>query len=150
MLPRGWQAAQPALAIRGWAAVIRRRSGWWGGLQGLVTLPPKAAPLLCCLPLQDWNDGRIPYFTLPPKRDTEVAGSAQLVAEWGADFDAAEAATLAGLASMEAEGEAGGAFFQTDTLGAARVDFDGMAAADEGGSGSGSEEEDETGGLAGF
>ena len=46
---------------------------------------------------QDWNDGRIPYFTLPPKRDSEVAGSAQLVAEWGPDFDADQAATLAGL-----------------------------------------------------
>ena len=103
-----------------------------------------------CPPAQDWNDGRIPYFTLPPKRDTEVAGSAQLVAEWGADFDAAQAATLAGLTSMD-EGEAGGAFFQTDTLGAARVDFDGMEAAEAGGSGSGSEEEEEedAGGLAG-
>lgn len=70
------------------------------------------------------------------------------MAEWGADFDAAQAATLAGLTSMD-EGEAGGAFFQTDTLGAARVDFDGMAAAEQGGSGSGSEDEDdEAGGLA--
>ena len=58
--------------------------------------------------LQDWNDGRIPYFTLPPKRDTEVAGSAQLVGAWGADFDAEQSAALAGLASMEDGVAAGG------------------------------------------
>lgn len=62
--------------------------------------------------LQDWNDGRIPYFTLPPKRDTEVAGSAQLVPAWGADFDADQSAALAGLAPMEGDGAAGPAFFQ--------------------------------------
>ena len=63
---------------------------------------------------QDWNDGRIPYFTLPPKRDTEVAGSAQLVAAWGADFDADQSAALAALAPLEGGegGAAGTAFFQ--------------------------------------
>ena len=48
---------------------------------------PACCATLCRCPLQDWNNGRIPYFTLPPKRQTEVEGSAQLVAAWGADFD---------------------------------------------------------------
>lgn len=38
-----------------------------------------------------------------------MAGSAQLVASWGADFDADQSAALAGLASMEGEAAA---FFQ--------------------------------------
>ncbi|KAL4451438.1 hypothetical protein ABPG77_009510 [Micractinium sp. CCAP 211/92] len=99
--------------------------------------------------LQDWNDGRIPYFTMPPKRASEVEGSAQLVGSWGADFDVDQSSTLAGLAPMEG-GPAGGAFFQTDTLGAAHVDLDGMAEAaeEEGGSGSGSED-DEAEGMSG-
>ena len=37
--------------------------------------------------LQDWNDGRIPYYTLPTARVTEVAGSAAVVQGWGANFD---------------------------------------------------------------
>lgn len=101
--------------------------------------------------LQDWNDGRIPYFTLPPKRASEVEGSAQLVGAWGADFDVDQSSTLAGLAPMEG-GPAGGAgaFFQTDTLGAAMVDLDGMAAAEEEEEGSsGSEEDEEAEGMSG-
>jgi nuclear GTP-binding protein len=109
-------------------------------------LPPPPHSLL-----QDWNDGRIPYFTVPPKRSTEVAGSAQFVNSWGADFDAAsldQSAALAGLAGMEdGGGGAGGrAFFQADTLGAVQVDLEGMAAAAEGGGeqkGSSSEEEED-------
>lgn len=37
--------------------------------------------------LQDWNDGKIPYYTTPPKRMSEVQGSAAVLADWGADFD---------------------------------------------------------------
>ena len=59
--------------------------------------------------LQDWNDGRIPYFTLPPTRDSEVPGSAQLVSAWGADFDVDQSAALAGLAPMEGGSGPGGA-----------------------------------------
>jgi hypothetical protein len=97
--------------------------------------------------LQDWNDGRIPYFTLPPKRDSEVAGSAQLVPAWGADFVADQSASLAALRSVEdGAGSGGAAFFQADTLGAVRVDLDGMAAADDAsGSGSGSDEDEDSG-----
>jgi len=37
--------------------------------------------------LQDWNDGKIPYFTSPPKRMSEIKGSSTVLADWGADFD---------------------------------------------------------------
>jgi len=37
--------------------------------------------------LQDWNDGKIPYFTTPPKRNSEIQGSTAVLAAWGADFD---------------------------------------------------------------
>ena len=37
--------------------------------------------------LQDWNDGKIPYYTTPPKRMSEIQGSAAVLADWGADFD---------------------------------------------------------------
>lgn len=40
--------------------------------------------------LQDWNDGRIPYYTVPPQRASEVEGSAALVQQWGAEFNANE------------------------------------------------------------
>ena len=40
--------------------------------------------------LQDWNDGRIPYYTVPPQRQSEVEGSAALVQQWGQDFNADE------------------------------------------------------------
>jgi nuclear GTP-binding protein len=99
--------------------------------------------------LQDWNDGRIPYFTLPPKRNSEVAGSSQLVGTWGAAFDADQSATLAGLRSMGA-GEGADAFFQTDTLGAAHVDLEAMQQVDEAGSSSSDEEQEgEAGELRG-
>jgi len=38
--------------------------------------------------LQDWNDGRIPFFTRPPKRDDHGEAAAAIVPAWGADFDA--------------------------------------------------------------
>lgn len=46
--------------------------------------------------LQDWNDGRIPYYTLPPERRSEVEGSAAVVAQWGADFNADEVRSSGG------------------------------------------------------
>lgn len=42
-----------------------------------------------------------------------------------------------------------GAFFQTDTLGTARVDLDGMATVNEDGSGSGSDDDEDAGGWPG-
>lgn len=79
--------------------------------------------------VQDWNDGRIPYYTLPPKRNSEVAGSTGLVETWGKEFNADEVfqresrLVIAGLPSMDA---ASTDFFQTETLGAADVDLQGM------------------------
>lgn len=89
--------------------------------------------------LQDWNDGRIPYYTLPTKRDTEVEGSAAVVSSWGAEFDADEVfaaeqnAVIEGLPSL-----ADADFFQTASAGP--VDLDLEAAA---------EDEDEEGGSEG-
>lgn len=37
--------------------------------------------------LQDWNDGKIPYYTTPPKRNTQIEGSASILEDWGTDFD---------------------------------------------------------------
>ena len=82
--------------------------------------------------LQDWNDGRIAYYTLPPKRDSEVEGSAAVVQQWGADFNADEvfqaeqSAVVAGLPSLD--DQAAGRFFQTQTVGGARVDLEGLDA----------------------
>eukprot|EP00884_Botryococcus_braunii_P021561 jgi/Botrbrau1/8089/Bobra.0230s0014.1 len=39
------------------------------------------------LVLQDWNNGAIPYYTVPPKREAAPVGAAKLVDAWGPDFD---------------------------------------------------------------
>ena len=38
--------------------------------------------------LQDWNAGKIPFFTLPPAREVhaEEEGSEAIVPSWGAEF----------------------------------------------------------------
>ena len=62
--------------------------------------------------LTDWNNGRIPYYTSPPKRDAhkEHAG-AEIVTDWSAEFDAdkvfaAEQSTvIAGLPQDDEETE---------------------------------------------
>eukprot|EP01024_Parvocaulis_polyphysoides_P008549 TRINITY_DN12541_c0_g1_i2.p1 TRINITY_DN12541_c0_g1~~TRINITY_DN12541_c0_g1_i2.p1 ORF type:complete len:580 (-),score=92.77 TRINITY_DN12541_c0_g1_i2:322-2061(-) len=57
------------------------------------------------LVLQDWNDGKLPYYTLPPKRSQPQ--NTKIVSSWSADFDvdsvyAQEKSTvIAGLPSME-------------------------------------------------
>jgi nuclear GTP-binding protein len=57
--------------------------------------------------IQDWNDGRLPYYTKPPTRGNLAHESAALVEGWGADFDAeavyaAEATTvIAGLPGQD-------------------------------------------------
>jgi len=39
--------------------------------------------------LQDWNEGRIPYYTLPPKeRPNQQFESAEIVTGWATEFDA--------------------------------------------------------------
>lgn len=37
---------------------------------------------------QDWHDGKIPYYTLPPERGSVVKGSAEVVSSWAKEFDA--------------------------------------------------------------
>ena len=39
--------------------------------------------------LQDWNDGRIPFYTMPPQRDAQKGHeAAELVTQFAADFNA--------------------------------------------------------------
>ena len=41
------------------------------------------------LVLQDWNDGRIPFYTMPPKREAQEGhAAAEVVTNWSTDFDA--------------------------------------------------------------
>ena len=47
-----------------------------------------AAQAAARIVLQDWNDGRIPFFTRPPKRDDHGEAAAAIVPTWGAEFDA--------------------------------------------------------------
>jgi nuclear GTP-binding protein len=61
--------------------------------------------------LQDWNDGRIPYFTRPSKRQTEIQGT-----------------VVDGLPSLD---DAAAGFFQTETVGAAHVNLDAPIEEDE-------------------
>jgi len=104
--------------------------------------------------LQDWNDGRIPYYTMPPKRNSEIAGSSAVVTDWGAEFDAEtvfaaeQSAVIEGLPSLTADG--GAAFFRTHSMGLVHVDLDKAAAdEDEGMSGSGTDnDDDEEGGSS--
>jgi nuclear GTP-binding protein len=50
-------------------------------------VPDSLAAAKCVL--QDWNGGRIPFFTLPPDRGNQEHASAQVVAQFSADFDVA-------------------------------------------------------------
>ena len=99
--------------------------------------------------LQDWNDGKIPYFTRPGQRKSEIEGTAAVVNDWGADFDAAAVfaaeanAVVAGLPSLE-DGKKG--FFQTQTIGEAHVkildgDHEGESMSEESGDESGEEDD---------
>eukprot|EP01104_Vermistella_antarctica_P009166 TRINITY_DN2336_c0_g1_i1.p1 TRINITY_DN2336_c0_g1~~TRINITY_DN2336_c0_g1_i1.p1 ORF type:complete len:638 (+),score=208.18 TRINITY_DN2336_c0_g1_i1:124-2037(+) len=37
--------------------------------------------------LQDWNAGKIPFYTLPPREQHHVTSEDAVVSNWGADFD---------------------------------------------------------------
>ena len=68
--------------------------------------------------IQDWNDGTLRYFTLPPPRNTHVEGSAAVLTEWGREFDLedvqeGEMAMVEGLPSLDDEEGA-----QVDSIGA--------------------------------
>jgi len=80
--------------------------------------------------LQDWNDGRIPYYTTPPSRGNKEFEAAEVVGGWAAEFDAEavfaaeRSAVIAHLPS--AEDARGAAFFEATSAGAAKVDTSAM------------------------
>ena len=76
--------------------------------------------------LQDWNDGKIPYFTSPPKRQSEVQGSAALVSDWSSDFDmsALENEKAQVIDALDQGVEDAENFFETDTAGEVHVNLD--------------------------
>ena len=84
--------------------------------------PPMPRQAAARLIIQDWHSGRIPYFTLPPQREAASAGGegVRLVAEWGPEFDAANAAILQTLP----DNEAADPHFETPSAGAIVVDMD--------------------------
>jgi len=89
-----------------------------GKLRRGGTADPVAAARLV---LQDWNNGAIPYFTQPPKRESAY-DSAEVVSGWGKEFNAEEvfatesARVLAALPTPEQR-----PFMEIETLGSANV-----------------------------
>lgn len=79
--------------------------------------------------LHDWNDGRIPYYTRPPKRNSEVSGTSALVQDWGAEFNADEVfaaeanAIVERLPSMKDDAR----FFQTSSAEPVTIEFQDVA-----------------------
>ena len=71
-------------------------------------VPDTVAAAKCVL--QDWNGGRIPFFTLPPERGNQEHASAQVVAQFSADFDVAaiNSAVIAADAGPAGKGGAAG------------------------------------------
>lgn len=75
--------------------------------------------------IHDWNDGRIPYYTRPPKRNSEVLGTSAVVQDWGADFNADEVfaaeanAIVEKLPSMKDDA----LFFQTNSAEPLKIEF---------------------------
>ncbi|CAL4936025.1 unnamed protein product [Urochloa decumbens] len=56
--------------------------------------------------LHDWNEGKIPYYTLPPKRDAGEDSDAVIISEGGKEFNIdeiykAESSYICGLKSIE-------------------------------------------------
>lgn len=37
--------------------------------------------------LQDWNGGKIPFYTLPPENTNDFIVSTEVVSSWGKEFD---------------------------------------------------------------
>lgn len=75
--------------------------------------------------LQDWNDGKIPYFTLPPKRNTEVKGSSTVLADWGAEFDITALENEKAQVIDILEEDPVVDYFETRTAGEVHVDLEG-------------------------
>lgn len=82
--------------------------------------------------LGDWNNGKIPYYTNPPRRGDGKHESAAVVSAWGQEFDAdavfaaERSAVIAGLPSLDE-----GLFVATETVGAAQADLQALTRAQE-------------------
>eukprot|EP00798_Chlamydomonas_sp_ICE-L_P017852 gene17852-24239_t len=88
--------------------------------------------------LNDWNDGRIPYYTSPPSRGNEEFQEAAVMGTWAKEFDAdavfatERSAVIAHLPSMDDDGDAAAtasasrSFFELASMGAATVDMKAM------------------------
>lgn len=74
-------------AFEGTDQFLQRVATARGKLKKGGVIDPEATARLV---LQDWNTGRIPYFTMPPKRTHREYDSAGFVSQWGKDFDAEE------------------------------------------------------------
>ena len=97
-------------------------AGVRGKLKGGGTVDVVAAAKIV---LQDWNDGKIPYFTMPPKRNSEVKGSSAVVGAWSGEFDltvAMEHERAQVIDALEG-GEARGAF-EMETTGEVHADIE--------------------------
>lgn len=107
--------------------------------------------------LQDWNEGRIRFYTTPPERQSGVAGADEVVTQWGAEFDAdavfgseGARAVVQGLPSLDGGGEGGtdvDGFVEMTTQGPVELDLEAMGAEEEeeGASDDDDEEEEEEG-----
>lgn len=76
--------------------------------------------------LQDWNQGRISYYTEPPERDQAGVADAQIVQEWSAAFDVSsvyqdEASTV--LPELTSADDGGRLFVASTSSGAMQVDL---------------------------
>jgi nuclear GTP-binding protein len=92
--------------------------------------------------LQDWNSGRIPYYTTPPKRGNLEHEEAAIVATWAAEFDAdkvfadEQSAVIAHLPSLaDAKGVG---YVEATSAGAVSMAVEEMEAEDTAGPGPGS------------
>ncbi|KAL0045389.1 hypothetical protein WJX82_005453 [Trebouxia sp. C0006] len=79
--------------------------------------------------LQDWNDGRIPFYTMPPQREAQEGhAAAEVVTQWASDFDADQVfgdertAVIDGLPSLEESSD----HFQTQSNGPATASLEDM------------------------
>lgn len=79
--------------------------------------------------LQDWNDGRIPFYTMPPQREAQEGhAAAEVVTQWASDFDADQvfgderSAVIDGLPSLEESSN----YFQTQSNGPATASLEDM------------------------
>jgi len=103
--------------------------------------------------LNDWNSGRIPYYTSPPTRGSKADrkhATAEVVTDWGKEFNAdkvfaAEESTV--IAGLPGADDADVEFVPAQTAGVATMDAGHGGDGDESGSdgdeeGSGGEEED--------